>query len=191
MSTNEYRLNRQTCSGIQIVNCPAVHDLNEWRRRQDTLGTRAGAINAALPNHAPRSTTRVAPSHRSFQRGCPPPSPPGHAMSAGLRCGKASTETPRSRLKQTPQIVLRESWGLGCPAAKRPAERSAVGRGRRRGCSLARGPPRTAAAKAPFPRSPPAPRGQWFVADFFLPVFLSFFLLTLPASLPCRSEVWE
>ena len=63
------------------------------------LGTRAGGINAALPNHAPRSTTTVAPSRRLFQRGYPPPSSPGHAVAIGLRCGKANTETPRSWLK--------------------------------------------------------------------------------------------
>ena len=64
-----------------------------------TLGTRAGEINAPLPNHAPHGTTRVAPSRRSFQRECPLLSPPGHAVAVGLRCGKANTETPRSRLK--------------------------------------------------------------------------------------------
>ena len=32
VSTNEYRLNRQTCSGIQSV---PTSDLNKWRRRQD------------------------------------------------------------------------------------------------------------------------------------------------------------
>ena len=63
-----------------------------------TQGTRAGAMNAALPNHAPSSTKSVAPSGRSFQRGCPPPTPRGHAVTVGLRCGKANTETPRSRL---------------------------------------------------------------------------------------------
>ena len=63
------------------------------------LGTNAGVINAALPNHAPRSATRVAPSRRSFLRGCPPPSPPGHAVAVGSRCGKENTDTPRSRSK--------------------------------------------------------------------------------------------
>ena len=63
-----------------------------------TLGTRAGEINAPLPTHAPRGIMRV-PSRRSFQRGCPPLSPPGHVVVVGLRSGKANTETPSSRLK--------------------------------------------------------------------------------------------
>ena len=64
-----------------------------------TMGTRAGVVNVALPNHAPRGTTPVAPSSRSCQRGCPHLSLPGHAVAVGLRCGKANTETPKSRLK--------------------------------------------------------------------------------------------
>ena len=60
---------------------------------------RAGAIHAALPNHALRSTTSVEPSRRSFQRRCLPPSPPGHAVAVGLRCSKANTKNPRSSLK--------------------------------------------------------------------------------------------
>ena len=41
---------------------------------------------------------------------------------------------------ETPQKIRREGWGLSCPAAKRPAGRSAVGRGRRRGYPPAREP---------------------------------------------------
>ena len=71
-----------------------------------TLGTRGGEINAPPPKDAPRYTTRVAPSRRSFQRRCPPLSPPGHEVAVGLRCGKANTETlniSEARLGVSPQ----------------------------------------------------------------------------------------
>ena len=60
-------------------------------------GARAPA--AAPPSHAPRSSQTAAPARRSFQRGCPTPPPPGRAVAVGLRCGKADTEAPRSRVK--------------------------------------------------------------------------------------------
>ena len=52
-----------------------------------------------LPSHAPHSSQTIAPARRSFQRGCPTPPPPGRAVAVGLRCGKADTEAPRSRVK--------------------------------------------------------------------------------------------
>ena len=64
-----------------------------------SLSMRAGVSNAALPNHAPRSTKSVAPARRFIQRGDSSSSSPGHAVAVGLRCGKADTETPRSQLK--------------------------------------------------------------------------------------------
>ena len=62
-----------------------------------SLGTAAHAPSAASPSHAPRSSQTAAPARRSYQRGCPTPPPPGHAVAAGLRCGEA--EAPRSRVK--------------------------------------------------------------------------------------------
>ena len=64
-----------------------------------SLGRRACAPSAAPPNHEPRSSQPAAPARRSFQRGCPTPPPPYHAVAVGLRCGKADTEAPRSRMK--------------------------------------------------------------------------------------------
>ena len=63
------------------------------------LGTVACAPGAAPASHAPRSSQTVAPARRSYQRGCLTPPPPGHAVAVGLRCGKADTEAPRSRVK--------------------------------------------------------------------------------------------
>ena len=62
-----------------------------------SLGTGARASSAALPSHAPRSSTTDAPARRSFQRGSTPP--PGHAMAVGLRRRKADTKTPRSQVQ--------------------------------------------------------------------------------------------
>ena len=61
---------------------PRRRELAPQTSLQLNLGTRAGAIKAALPNHAPRSTTSVAPSRHLLQRGSPPP---GHAVTVGLR----------------------------------------------------------------------------------------------------------
>ena len=76
-------------------------------RRQEPAGltplplswSREQARRTPLLNHAPRSTTIVAPARRVFQRACPHRSHPGHAVAVGLRFGKVDTETPRSPLK--------------------------------------------------------------------------------------------
>ena len=62
-------------------------------------GPGARAPSAAPPSRVPRSSQTAAPARRSFQRGCPTPPPPYHAVAVGLRCGKADTEAPRSRMK--------------------------------------------------------------------------------------------
>ena len=64
-----------------------------------SLGTGVRAPTAAPSSHAPRSSQTAAPARRSFQRGYPTPPPPGHAVVVGLRCRKADTEAPRSRVK--------------------------------------------------------------------------------------------
>ena len=46
------------------------------------------------PSHTLRSRQTAAPARRSFHRGRPAPSPPGHAVAVGLKCGKA---TPKPR----------------------------------------------------------------------------------------------
>ena len=58
--------------------------------------------NRRPPRHVSRSNQTAAPARRSYQRGCPIPPPPGHAVAIPLRCGKADTEAPRSRVKLDP-----------------------------------------------------------------------------------------
>ena len=64
-----------------------------------SLGTEALAPSAVPPSHAPRRSQTAALARRSFQRGCPTSPPPDHAVAVGLRCRKADTEAPRSRVK--------------------------------------------------------------------------------------------
>ena len=64
-----------------------------------SLGTRVHTPSVAPPNHVPRSSQTEASSRRSFQRGCPTHPPFGNAVAVGLRCGKADTETPISRMQ--------------------------------------------------------------------------------------------
>ena len=64
-----------------------------------SLGTGACAPSAAPPSYAPRNSQTAAPARRSYPPGCPTPPPLGHAMAVGLRCWKAGTEAPRSRVK--------------------------------------------------------------------------------------------
>ena len=59
----------------------------------------ARAPSAAPPSHAQRSSQPAAPARLSFQRGCPTPPPPGHAVAVNLRFGKADTEAPGSMVK--------------------------------------------------------------------------------------------
>ena len=97
-----------------------------------SLDTGACALSAAPLSHAPRSSQTAAPERRSFQRGCPTPPPPGHAVAVGLRCGKADTETPGSRV-QHDSAFPRNSGGrstffmsrlaTSCPFPSRPTER--------------------------------------------------------------------
>ena len=75
-----------------------------------SLGMRTGSPNAALPSHAPRSTTIVVPARLLFSEGIPPRSPPGHADAVGFWCGQADTETPRFRLKLD-STFLRDNSG--------------------------------------------------------------------------------
>ena len=60
---------------------------------------REPAHQAPPPSHAPRSSKPGAPAHRCFQRRCSAPPPPGRAVEVGLKCGKADTETSRSRVQ--------------------------------------------------------------------------------------------
>ena len=62
-------------------------------------GTGACSPSTAPPSHAPRSSKTAAPARRFFQQGCSLRPLPGHVMAVGLRCGKADTETLRSRLQ--------------------------------------------------------------------------------------------
>ena len=48
-------------------------------------GTGSRAPSAAPSSHAPRSSQTATPARRSFQRGCPTPPPPGHAVAVSLR----------------------------------------------------------------------------------------------------------
>ena len=57
------------------------------------------APSAPPSRHAPRSGQTAAPAGRCFQRGCPTSPPSRHAVAVGLWCGKANTETPRSRVQ--------------------------------------------------------------------------------------------
>ena len=75
-----------------------------------SLGTGACAPSTADSSHAPHSGQTAASARRSFQRECLTPPPPGHVVAVGLRCGKADTEAPRTRVKLD-SAFLRNSGG--------------------------------------------------------------------------------
>ena len=62
-----------------------------------SASARGPAHQAPPPPAERRAVARLL--GRSYQRGCPTPPPPGHAVAVGLRCGKADTEGPRYRVK--------------------------------------------------------------------------------------------
>ena len=88
-----------SATGIRVSNAAPLN-----------YGTGACASRAALPSHASRSNEAAATARRPPRQTCSPALLSDQVVTAGLRCGKANTKTPRSLSRLDP-VFPRDSTG--------------------------------------------------------------------------------